>query len=139
MHLRKLLLASVALSAWVLCLPSSAGEKKTTTFYGYLVDRKCSDSVREDPHPEGFIKHHTKDCSLMANCKRQGYALFMKSRWLDLDKQGNKKAIKLLESSKKNSGFYVRATGLIEGDLLKVQTLSETEEPSAVETEAGTK
>ncbi|MBX3150335.1 hypothetical protein KF728_09325 [Candidatus Obscuribacterales bacterium] len=138
--MRKLLFATVTLGTLVLCLPASAGEKKTTTFYGYLVDRKCSASVREDPHPEEFIKHHTKDCSLMANCKRQGYALFVKSRWLNLDKQGNKHAIKLLERSKRNSGFYVRATGSIEGgDLLKVQTLSETEEPSADQNDAETK
>jgi hypothetical protein len=64
----------------------------------------------------------------------------VKSRWLNLDKQGNKHAIKLLERSKRNSGFYVRATGSIEGgDLLKVQTLSETEEPSADQNDAETK
>jgi hypothetical protein len=106
------------------CSPCGATEEQ---FDGYLMDRKCSTSVVDDPHPEDFIKHHTKDCCLMANCKKFGYTLFVKPRWLALDRNGNKLAIQLLEKSTRRSGFYVRIRGSVEGDRLKVKAIKEIE------------
>lgn len=102
-------------------------EAKQEQFDGYLMDRKCSASMVDDPHPEDFIKHHTKDCCLMANCKKLGYTLFVKPRWLVLDSHGNKLAIQLLEKSQRRSGFYVRILGSVDGDRLKVKTIKEIE------------
>lgn len=118
--------AGFSLSTFLFGLACGAAEQ---SFDGYLVDRKCSAAVLGDPHPEDFIKHHTKDCSLMANCKKQGYAIYITPRWLILDKHGNKLAIKLLEKSARRSGFYIRAKGSIEGDRLTVKTIEEIEEP----------
>ena len=96
---------------------------------GYLIDRKCMASVLEDPHPEDFIKHHTKDCSLMANCKKQGYSIYTNRRWLTLDRHGNKLAISLLEKSTRRNSFYVRVFGTVVSDRLKVKTIEEIEAP----------
>jgi len=128
MNYRCLLSVSgLSLSSFLFCVASDAAEQ---TFDGYLMDRKCSASVLGDPHPEDFIKHHTKDCCLMANCKKRGYAIYVKARWLVLDRHGNKLAIKLLEKSARRSGFYVRACGSVEGDRLTVKTIEEIEEPA---------
>ena len=86
-------------------------------------------SVLEDPHPEDFIKHHTKDCSLMANCKKQGYSIYTNRRWLTLDRHGNKLAISLLEKSTRRNSFYVRVFGTVVSDRLKVKTIEEIEAP----------
>ncbi|HIA52557.1 MAG TPA: hypothetical protein EYN91_10775 [Candidatus Melainabacteria bacterium] len=48
---------------------ASAAPEPKSIFSGYLVDKQCANSVREDSDPVDFIKHHTKDCSLMINCR----------------------------------------------------------------------
>lgn len=98
---------------------------------GYLVDRQCADSVREDSNPKTFVQNHTKDCSLMPNCRAKGYSLYADSTWFDLDKKGNELAVKLLTASKRNSGFYVEVTGTKQAKVLKTQSIKEIEEPKA--------
>lgn len=101
---------------------------------GYLVDRQCADSVREDSDPKTFIHHHTKDCALMPNCRAKGYSVYVtpaENKWLDLDKKGNELAVKLLKSSKRRSGFYVEITGTQQNKVLKTQTIKEIDEPKA--------
>lgn len=115
----------LALTVFALfCIPCKATDEQ---FDGYLIDRKCSAWVVDDPHPEDFIKHHTKDCCLMANCKQLGYTLFVKPRWLALDRHGNKLVIQLLEKSQRRNGFYVRICGSVDGNRLKVKTIKEIE------------
>lgn len=102
---------------------------------GYLLDRQCADSVREDSDPKVFIKHHTKDCALMPNCRAKGYSVYVAStendKWLDLDKKGNDIAVKLLKASKRRSAFYVEVTGTRQDKVLKTQSIKEIDEPKA--------
>jgi hypothetical protein len=102
---------------------------------GYLLDRQCADSVREDADPKVFIQHHTKDCALMPNCRAKGYSVYVASaetdKWLDLDKKGNAMAVKLLKASKRRSGFYVEITGIRQDKVLKTQSIKEIDEPKA--------
>ena len=106
-------------------------EKK---WQGYLLDRGCAGSVREDSDPTAFVQNHTKDCVLMPNCRAKGYSIYATSperKWLDLDKKGNDLALKLLKSSKRRIGFYVEVTGTEKKQLLKTQTIKEIDEPKA--------
>ena len=127
MNATKLISASVL--GLSLLFISEICEASEQSFDGYLIDRKCMASVLEDPHPEDFIKHHTKDCSLMLNCKKRGYAIYTKRRWLMLDRHGNKLAISLLERSTHRSSFYVRGFGSVNGQVLRVKKLEEIDEP----------
>lgn len=106
-----------------------------STWQGYLVDRQCADSVREDSDPKVFIQHHTKDCALMPNCRAKGYSVYVAStgndKWLDLDKKGNDMAVKLLKATKRRSGFYVEVTGTRQDKMLKTQSIKEIDEPKA--------
>jgi len=105
-----------------------------TKWQGYLVDRGCADSVRDDSDPTAFVQNHTKDCSLMANCRAKGYSIYATSperKWLDLDKKGNDLALKLLKASKKRIGFYVEVTGTATKKVLKTQSIEEIDEPKA--------
>lgn len=122
-------LISVTVLGLALLLKNEICEAAEQSLDGYLVDRKCMASVLGDPHPEDFIKHHTKDCSLMLNCKKRGYAIYTKRRWLMLDKHGNKLAISLLEKSMRRNSFYVRGFGSIKGEVLRAKKLEEIDEP----------
>ena len=117
----------------VLLSSTSSAEEKISTFRGYLLDKQCGDSVKEDSDPEDFIKHHTKDCALMPNCRRKGYSLFAKPDWYDLDKHGNKLAVKLLQNSKRRSAFFVQVKGSSSDGLLKVKSIEEVESPATQE------
>jgi hypothetical protein len=97
------------------------------------VDKQCADSVREDSHPEDFIKHHTKDCALMENCRRKGYTLYVQPGWFDLDKHGNYLAVKVLQKSKRNRAFFVRIEGSAQAGILKVKRIVEIPEPISQE------
>ncbi len=102
---------------------------------GYLVDRQCADSVRDDSDPRSFIQHHMKSCALMPNCKVLGYSIYTLTRpkgtWFDLDKKGSELAFKLLKTSKRSNGFYVEVTGTQQNQTIKTLTLKEIDEPKA--------
>lgn len=105
-----------------------AGQEK---WRGYMVDRQCADSVREDSDPKAFLQHHTKDCALMPNCRARGYSLYADGNWFDFDKAGNERAVKVLRASKRKSGFFVEVAGTAQGKVLKVGSIKEIEEPKA--------
>lgn len=109
-----------------------------TNWRGYIVDRQCADSVREDSDPRSFIQHHTKDCALMPNCRAKGYSLYADGKWFDFDKRGNQLAIQLLQRSKRKSGFYVDVTGSAQGKVLRVENIKEIAEPK-VDSQPGDK
>lgn len=118
-------------SLWI-CINAAFCEG-VAKWQGYVIDKQCADSVREDSNPISFIQHHTRDCSLMSNCRALGYCLYSNGKWLDFDKKGNELAIKLLQASKKKSGVFSEATGILEGKVLKVQAMKEVAEPSRQE------
>jgi hypothetical protein len=129
---------AIVVSAWLIvnvasATPALSGE--AGKWCGYLIDRQCADSVKEDNDPKAFIEHHTKDCVLMVNCTVKGFAIYVtpkaEAKWLDLDKKGNELAAKLLKSSKRKRGFYVEVTGKQENTVLKTQTIKEIDEPKA--------
>ncbi|MBI4533498.1 MAG: hypothetical protein HY711_06080 [Candidatus Melainabacteria bacterium] len=115
-------------TAWLDCDQAWAAGCKQ--WYGYLIDRQCAESVEKDTKPKAFVLHHTKDCALMSNCQAKGYALFVDGKWYDLDKRGNELAIQVLQGSRKEHGFYVQVTAVLQGKMLKVNSLQESKEPT---------
>lgn len=115
------------LAAWSLGIEAvCAGQNH---WQGYLIDRQCAESIKDDSDRKTFVVHHTKDCALMPNCRAKGYALFVDNKWYDLDKRGNELAVRILTVSNKKRGFYVRVTGTTQGQVLKVESMKESEEP----------
>jgi hypothetical protein len=96
---------------------------------GYVVDRQCADSVRDDSDPVSFIKQHTKDCSVM--CKSKNFTLYSSSKWFDFDPKGDKLALKVLQSTKKQRGILVEVTGTLKNKTLLVQTMKEITDDKA--------
>lgn len=106
---------------------SSAGPTK---WRGYIVDRQCAESVREDIDPVSFLRHHSKDCSLMPSCRRDGYSLYADGKWLDLDRKANGTVIQALKASKRKNGFYAEVIGKMQGKVVRVEKIAEVEEPA---------
>ncbi|MBX9688621.1 MAG: hypothetical protein K2X27_18070 [Candidatus Obscuribacterales bacterium] len=121
-----MLLAIFMLTGWTDAFGAGQGK-----WQGYLVDRHCAESVREDSEPKVFLQHHTKDCALMPNCRARGYSLYANEKWFDFDKAGNQRAVKILQASKRKSGFFVAVIGTAQGKVLKVASIKEIEEPKA--------
>lgn len=81
------------------------------------------------PHLEGGILWaytHPKSCLLAPACRRSGYGVFTNetNKFLLFDEAGNRKALALLQASKKDDNMRVEVSGQIEGDKIKVTSLS---------------
>ena len=110
-----LLLAGVAVAA------NSARSVKLT---GYLIDNACSARANSEGGAEK-VKNHTVKCAMMPNCEKSGYALYADGKLYKLDDAGNKKAIELYKSTKAERGLQVTIEGDVDGESLKVKSMSE--------------
>ena len=92
---------------------------------GILVDKMCSGKIVEKGY--GAAKMHTKMCALMDNCKASGFGVVTaEGKWLKLDVEGDKQALKALESTDKNDNITVKVDGKVSGGNIKVKSLSLT-------------
>ncbi|HLH08985.1 MAG TPA: hypothetical protein VKW78_17230 [Terriglobales bacterium] len=82
-----------------------------------VVDVACSSKVKANPDA------HPRECAL--KCQKSGYGIFTSDgRFLKFDAAGNQKITKLLESSKQKDHLRVNVDGQVEGDTIKVQSVS---------------
>lgn len=109
-----------------LIAPTDAREN--SKWRGYLIDRLCMKTVKDDPKPADFIHHHTKSCLLMPACKKSGYTLYTDGNWLMLDEKGNRSAIEVIKASKRESEFLVEVEGRKNKDSIKVSKIREIEQ-----------
>ena len=114
------------------------GDKADTTgqlkIQGVLIDEKCSPNAQTrvvsglNTHLEGGIVWaytHTRKCALMPDCQRSGYGVATHdNRFLKFDAVGNRKAAELLRASNKEDDLEVEVTGEVQGDSIKVLSLT---------------
>ena len=109
-----LLLAGIAL----------AREGKSVKLTGYIIDNACSGRASSENGAEK-VKNHTVKCAMMPNCAKSGYAVFADNKLYKLDEAGNQKAAEILKNTKAEKGVQVSVEGTLDGDTLKVTSLSE--------------
>ena len=109
-----LLLAGIAL----------AREGKSVKLTGYIIDNACSARASSENGAEK-VKSHTVKCAMMPNCAKSGYAVFADNKLYKLDEAGNNKAAEILKNTKAEKGVRVSVEGTLDGDTLKVTSLSE--------------
>jgi len=109
-----LLLAGIAL----------AREGKSVKLTGYIIDNACSARASSENGAEK-VKNHTVKCAMMPNCAKSGYAVFADNKLYKLDEAGNNKAAEILKNTKAEKGVRVSVEGTLDGDTLKVTSLSE--------------
>ena len=82
-----------------------------------VIDLMCA--ARDKSNPDA----HTKACGLQ--CQRSGFGILtQEGKFLKFDANGNAKMLELLKGTNKTDHFRVKVSGPIEGELLKVESLS---------------
>lgn len=82
-----------------------------------VVDVACSSKVKANPDA------HTRECAL--KCQKSGYGIVTSDgKFLKLDSAGNQKVSDLLKSSSQKDHLRVNVDGQVEGDTVKVQSIS---------------
>ena len=101
---------------------------------GYLSDVKCAtspngialDGANLATNPE----KHTAACLKMPSCEASGYGIYMKDSggkyaFMKFDSKGNDLAKAYLKKTKRKDGLIVDVTGTAEGNIYKVEKISE--------------
>jgi hypothetical protein len=117
--MRKLqfLLLTAALVAIMSPSHAAAADDKVTVS-GILMDKSCAVDMKMD------AKSHDKDCGLMADCIKSGYGIVTADgKFVALDAKGNKDAQAWLKATKQKTNLQVTATGVMDKNVLKVDTL----------------
>jgi hypothetical protein len=97
-------------------------EGKDLTLTGYIVDNVCA---RKYAVSVELLKEHTVACALARPCVKSGYAFYSDGKLYKLDKDGNTKAEALLRNTSSRTGPQVKIEGSLDGDTLKVKSISE--------------
>lgn len=97
---------------------------KSVKLTGYLIDNACSGRANTEGGAEK-VKNHTVKCAMMPTCEKSGYALYTDGKLYKLDDAGNKKAVEIYKSTKAERGVQVSVEGELDGESLKVKSMSE--------------
>ena len=90
---------------------------------GVLADWKCTERMVRDGREK--IYRQDKSCSLVRNPDRAGYGLITdEKKYYRLDNEGNNRAKMLLHDSHDKDNLHVIVTGVLDGNLIKVQFMS---------------
>ena len=94
---------------------------------GYLVDEMCGSKMAMSDVKKSNAKaaRHTKDCALSDHCKASGYGLVSGGKFYKFDDAGDQKAVAYLDATKKESKLKVSVVGTLDGDKLKVTSISD--------------
>lgn len=106
---------TLALLSGALLIPGIAGAETFTNVP--VVDTNCSKRVADAPDS------HTRDCAL--KCASSGFGIITSdNRYLRFDKAGNQQILAQLKSSDKKDHLRVNVSGDVQGDILKVQSVT---------------
>jgi hypothetical protein len=84
------------------------------SYSGTLVDTMCKGKD---------LASHTKKCAI--GCAKSGYGIMTADgKFLKLDEAGNSKALAALKASSKETDLKATVTGSVDGDTLKVDSLT---------------
>lgn len=108
----------------LLAVVAFAREGKDVKLTGYIIDNACSARASSENGAEK-VKNHTVKCALMPPCAKSGYAVYTDGKLYKLDEEGNKKAGEILKSTKSEKSVQVSVEGTLDGDKLKVKSISE--------------
>lgn len=108
----------------LLAVVAFAREGKEVKLTGYVIDNACSARAAGENGAEK-VKNHTVKCAMMPPCAKSGYAVFADGKLYKLDEEGNKKAADILKNTKAEKGVQVSVEGTVDGDTLKVKSISE--------------
>ena len=109
----------------LLAVVALAREGKDVKLTGYVIDNRCAASKANGENAAENVKVHTVTCMMMPPCAKSGYAVFAGGKLYKLDEEGSKKAGDILKNTKAEKGVQVSVEGTLDGDMLKVKSISE--------------
>ncbi|MBX9690650.1 MAG: hypothetical protein K2X27_28300, partial [Candidatus Obscuribacterales bacterium] len=119
-------LKSFLISTLILAGTATPGLALDGRWAGFLFDRSCADNAKAQGIADAeFLHSHKKECALNEGCSKDGYAVYSKGKWLQLDKKGSELARKMLSSSSTKEGHFVVVSGSLDKDQIKVSSLKE--------------
>lgn len=93
---------------------------ETRTISGYLIDKSCS----AETVGKAALAKHGKACALMGECRKSGYGVVTDDgKFIAFDAAGNKRALAVFQTSKKEMDYKVTVTGDQQGEVIKVTSL----------------
>lgn len=96
---------------------------KSANWKGYLIG---VDSANRSYPNLDWLRNYDRDKALSPDNRTKGYLLYaIDGKHFSLDKHGNELAIKAIESSLKDKGFYVAVNGKLKGNIISVDNLVE--------------
>jgi type 1 fimbria pilin len=102
-----------------------AAGSDTIKLKGYVIDNACSTRAKSENGVEK-VKAHSIKCAQMPNCAKSGYAVVTEEGKLyKLDDAGNAKVADILKATKVDKGLQVDVEGTVDGDTVKIKTISE--------------
>jgi hypothetical protein len=109
-------------------LAVSAGaftESETKT--GFLIPSQCKSEEGKVPQPKGstdaWPAPHTTECALRPACIASGYGLWVRDHFVMFDEEGQKKALKYFQTTKRTSYHKVEVRGDFSGELVQVKSI----------------
>ncbi|MDD5686883.1 MAG: hypothetical protein PHE88_03505 [Elusimicrobia bacterium] len=115
-----LLLGFTLVSAENMPKTAKQADKNVMEFKGIVIDNMCATSNKDKLGD--FVKTHTKECALMANCQASGYSLYTADgQLIGFDKESNPKIVKFLKN--KNSKLQVVLKAKKDGDMLHLVSI----------------
>jgi len=107
-------------------VPAALSQEKVETFSGYLVDKSCAASIKNDHlDPTQRLKDHTRACALEPSCCEAGYTVYSGGKWIDLDAAGSQLAQKVIKASKKNKAHMCKITGVFKRNEFHASSVTE--------------
>ncbi len=99
------------------------GSLQAVEIQGVLSDWNCTERMVKDGRAKILKQDHS--CSLQRNSARSAYGLITDDKkYFQMDAEGNKQAKELLNNSHDKNNLRVIAHGELEGNTIKVVTLS---------------
>jgi hypothetical protein len=91
-----------------------------------VIDNACAAGHAGDPAASvEKVKKHPSACALMPGCSKSGYSILADGKFYKFDEEGNKKVMRLYKASKSRAGLSVNVEGTLEGDTIRVKSISE--------------
>jgi hypothetical protein len=116
----KRLISFVAVFCFMGSLAFAQPAVNIATIKGTIIDNQCAGAQKPEQLAE-FVKSHTKQCALMAQCVASGYSIFSEGKLMKFDKDSDVKIAAFL--MKADSKLQVEITTQKSGDILTLLSI----------------
>ena len=104
-------------------LTGTAFAAEAADIQGVITDWNCTERMVRDGRAN--VLRQDRNCSLMKDANRSAYGLITDDKkFYKLDEEGNRQARELLNNSHDKNNLRVLARGELEGNTIKVATMS---------------